>query len=74
MAREQSSLVNRTNVGGGPKKPGLSKGIANFSSSTSGLIYTRAVNTTFGLKLFPTTRNPVQYKRSSYYATHRGVG
>jgi hypothetical protein len=74
MAREQSSIVNRTNVGGGPKKPGLSKGIANHYSSTSGLLYTRGVNTTVGMSLFPTTKNPVQYRRSSYYATHRGVG
>ena len=74
QARNQSSIVNRTNVGGGNKKPGLSKSIFNHYNGTSGLLYSRGVNTLFGTTSFPTTLHPVQYRRSSYYATHRGVG
>lgn len=74
-SRNQSSIVNRGNTCGGVKKSGLSKGIGNYYNSTSGLLYARGVNTTFGLVCgFPTTLHPVQYKRGSYYATHRGVG
>jgi hypothetical protein len=72
-ARNQSSIINRGNTCGGVKKSGLSKGIANHYNSSSGLFYSRGVNTTFGQVCgFPTTLRPVQYGRSSYYATHRG--
>lgn len=74
-SRNAASIINRGNTCGGVKKAGISKGIANHYNSNAGLFYTRGVNTTFGAVCgFPTTLRPVQYNRSGYYATHRGVG
>jgi len=74
MARNQAAIITRTNTCGGVKKSGLSKGIANHYNSTSGLLYTRGVNTQFGLMCgFPTTLYPTQLRRGSYYASHSGM-
>jgi hypothetical protein len=46
-ARNQSSLVNRTNVCGGPKKGGLAPTVGAYISSNPNLI--GATNTQYGL-------------------------
>lgn len=46
-ARNAASIVNRTNVGGGPKKGGLAPTIGFFLSSNPNLI--GATNTQFGV-------------------------
>ena len=45
-ARNSASIVNRTNVCGGPKKAGLAPSVGNFISSNPNLI--GAVNTQYG--------------------------
>jgi len=73
-SRNQASIINRGNTCGGNKKGGLSKGISNFSNTTSGLSYRRGTNTQFGLKCgFPTTLFPTQIRRGSPSASHAGI-
>jgi len=73
MSRSQASIVNRPNCGG-VKKGGLSQGIFNFRSTTSGLSYTRGANTQFGLNCDTGIPfNPTQLRRGSYHASHSGI-
>jgi len=57
-ARNQSSIVNRTNVCGGPKKGGLAPTIGTFLSSNPNLI--GGTNTQYGLKCVGNYSNPSQ--------------
>jgi hypothetical protein len=56
--RNQSSLVNRTNVCGGNKKGGLRPSVGNFLSSNPN--YIGATNTQFGLVCIGNFTNPSQ--------------
>ena len=67
-ARNQASLINRTNVCGGPKKAGLAPSIGYFMSSNPNLI--RGTNTQYGLMCIPNTT--VQTQQYGYRATHGG--
>lgn len=68
MARNQASIVNRTNVCGGPKKAGLAPSVGWFVDSNPNLI--RATNTQFGLLCIPNTT--VQTQKYGYRATIGG--
>lgn len=69
MSRNQSSIVNRTNVcGGGAKKSGLAPSVGWFMSSNPSLI--GATNTQFGLVCKPNTT--IQTQSYGYRATHGG--
>ena len=68
MARNQASIVNRTNVCGGNKKAGLAPSVGLFVSSNPNLI--RATNTQFGLRCIPNTT--VQTQKYGYRATIGG--
>jgi hypothetical protein len=57
-ARNQASIVNRTNVCGGSKKGGLAPTIGAFISSNPNLI--RATNTQLGLVCVGNFSNPSQ--------------
>ena len=57
-SRNQSSIVNRTNVCGGVKKGGLAPSIGNFISSNPNLI--GATNTQYGLLCIGNFSNPSQ--------------
>lgn len=57
-ARNQASIVNRTNVCGGPKKAGLAPTIGVFMDSNPNLI--RAVNTQYGQVCMGNFSNPSQ--------------
>ncbi len=57
-ARNQASIVNRTNVCGGNKKGGLAPTIGTFISSNPNLI--RGTNTQFGLVCTGNFSNPSQ--------------
>ena len=57
-SRNQASIVNRTNVCGGPKKAGLATSVGNFISSNPSLI--GAVNTQYGLLCIGNFSNPSQ--------------
>jgi hypothetical protein len=57
-ARNQASIVNRTNVCGGSKKGGLAPTIGTFISSNPNLI--RGTNTQFGLVCTGNFTNPSQ--------------
>ena len=57
-ARNQASIVNRTNVCGGPKKGGLAPSIGWILNSNPNLI--GATNTQFGLKCIPNTTTQTQ--------------
>jgi hypothetical protein len=57
-ARNQASIVNRTNVCGGSKKGGLAPTIGTFISSNPNLI--RGTNTQFGLVCTGNFSNPSQ--------------
>jgi hypothetical protein len=57
-ARNQSSIVNRTNVCGGNKKGGLAPTIGTFISSNPNLI--GATNTQYGLVCTGNFSNPSQ--------------
>ena len=57
-ARNQASIVNRTNICGGSKKGGLAPTIGAFVSSNPNLI--RATNTQFGLVCVGNFSNPSQ--------------
>lgn len=58
VVRNQSSLVNRTNVCGGQKKGGLAPTIGTFISSNPNLI--GATNTQYGLVCVGNFSNPSQ--------------
>jgi len=58
VVRNQSSLVNRTNVCGGQKKGGLAPTIGTFLSSNPNLI--GATNTQYGLVCVGNFTNPSQ--------------
>lgn len=57
-ARNQASIVNRTNVCGGPKKGGLAPTIGAFIDSNPNLI--RGTNTQYGLVCVGNFTNPSQ--------------
>ena len=67
-ARNQSSIVNRTNTCGGPKKGGLAPSIGFFLSSNPNLI--GATNTQYGLKCIP--NRTIQTQSYGYRATIGG--
>jgi len=67
-ARNQSSIINRTNVCGGNKKGGLAPSIGYFMSSNPNLI--RGTNTQFGLTCVPNLT--IQTQQYGYRATHGG--
>ena len=68
-ARNQASIVNRTNTcGGGSKKGGLAPSVGWFMSSNPSLI--GATNTQFGLRCIPNTT--VQTQSYGYRATIGG--
>jgi hypothetical protein len=67
-ARNQASIVNRTNICGGMKKGGLAPSIGTFISSNPNLI--GATNTQFGLFCKPNTT--VQTQSYGYRATIGG--
>lgn len=67
-ARNAASIVNRTNVCGGPKKGGLSPSVGVFVSSNPGLI--RSTNTQFGLRCIP--NRTIQTQKYGYRATIGG--
>ncbi len=57
-ARNQASIVNRTNICGGPKKAGLAPTVGWFLTSNPNLI--GATNTQFGLVCRGNFTNPSQ--------------
>jgi hypothetical protein len=65
-SRNQSSIVNRTNVGGGVKKGGLAPSIGFFLSSNPNLI--GATNTQYGVPSVGNFTSPAQqaWRRSKY--------
>lgn len=67
-ARNQASIVNRTNVCGGIKKGGLTPRIGLFMSSNPSMI--GATNTQFGLICIP--NRTVQTQKYGYHASHGG--
>jgi hypothetical protein len=58
VVRNQASLVNRTNVGGGIKKGGLAPSVGLWLTSNPNLI--GATNTQFGLVTVGNYTNPSQ--------------
>jgi copper homeostasis protein CutC len=67
-ARNQASLVNRTNICGGPKKGGLAPSVGLFISSNPNLI--GATNTQYGLVCRPNLT--IQTQSYGYRATIGG--
>ena len=67
-ARNQASIVNRTNTCGGVKKGGLSPSIGNFISSNPSLL--RTTNTQYGIKCIPNMT--IQTQKYGYRATIGG--
>jgi hypothetical protein len=67
-ARNQASIVNRTNVCGGPKKGGLAPSVGWFLYSNPNLI--GATNTQYGLKCIP--NRTIQTQSYGYRATIGG--
>jgi hypothetical protein len=68
-ARNQSSIVNRTNTcGGGSKKGGLAPTVGVFMSSNPNLI--GATNTQYGLRCIPNMT--IQTQQYGYRATRTG--
>jgi len=67
-ARNQASIVNRTNVCGGNKKGGLGPSIGWYLSSNPNLI--GATNTQYGLKCIP--NRTIQTQSYGYRATIGG--
>ena len=57
-ARNQASIINRTNICGGSKKSGLAPTIGTFISSNPNLI--RGTNTQYGLVCVGNFSNPSQ--------------
>ena len=68
MSRNAASIVNRTNVCGGPKKGGLAPSVGLFLSSNPNLI--GATNTQYGLVCRPNLT--IQTQKYGYRATHGG--
>ena len=75
-ARNQASIVSRGNTCGGVKKAGLSyTGVGQTKGAGNGNVYSRGINTVFGVICGQNARfNPTQLRRGSYAATHHGVG
>ena len=67
-ARNQASIVNRTNICGGMKKGGLAPSVGWFLSSNPNLI--GATNTQFGLICIP--NRTIQTQSYGYRATIGG--
>jgi hypothetical protein len=67
-ARNQASLVNRTNICGGQKKGGLAPSVGLFLPSNPNLI--GATNTQFGLRCIP--NRTIQTQSYGYRATIGG--
>jgi hypothetical protein len=67
-ARNQASIINRTNTCGGSKKGGLAPTVGLFLSSNPNLI--GATNTQFGLRCIPNTT--IQTQSYGYRATIGG--
>ena len=67
MARNQASIVNRTNVCGGVKKAGLAPTIGSYG--TNGLNMTRASHT---IPLICVPNTTVQTQKTGYAATRGG--
>ena len=67
-ARNQSSIVNRTNTCGGVKKGGLASSVGTFIYSNPNLI--GATNTQYGLTCRPNTT--IQTQSYGYRATIGG--
>ncbi len=67
-ARNQASIVNRTNTCGGPKKGGLAPSVGWFLYSNPNLI--GATNTQYGLKCIP--NRTIQTQSYGYRATIGG--
>ena len=66
-ARNQASIVNRTNTCGGMKKAGLAPRVGWYLSSNVGLM---GAPQTIPLKCVPNTT--VQTQKTGYRATHGG--
>ena len=66
-SRNQASIVNRTNVCGGPKKAGLAPRVGWYLSSNTMLI--GAPQT---IPRFCITNRTVQTQKYGYHATHGG--
>ena len=66
-ARNQASIVNRTNVGGGPKKAGTAPRIGWFMQSNPTL--RRAPQR---MPLFTVVSKTIQTQKYGYSATHGG--
>ena len=67
-ARNQASIVNRTNICGGPKKGGLAPSVGWYLPSNPNLI--GATNTQFGLRCIP--NRTIQTQSYGYRATIGG--
>jgi hypothetical protein len=67
-ARNQASIINRTNVCGGNKKGGLTPRIGLFMSSNPSMI--GATNTQFGLLCIP--NRTIQTQKYGVQATRTG--
>ncbi len=67
-ARNQASIVNRTNVCGGNKKGGLAPSVGWYLTSNPNLI--GATNTQFGLRCIP--NRTIQTQSYGYRATIGG--
>ena len=66
-ARNQASIVNRTNVCGGPKKAGIAPRVGWFLSSNPNLI-----GAPHRLPLICVPNRTVQTQKYGYHATHGG--
>ena len=66
-ARNQSSLVNRTNICGGPKKAGIAPRVGWFLSSNPNLI-----GAPQRLPLICVPNRTIQTQKYGYSATHGG--
>ena len=67
-ARNQSSIVNRTNTCGGTKKGGLAPSVGWYLPSNPNMI--GATNTQFGLRCIPNMS--IQTQQYGYRATRTG--
>ena len=67
-ARNQSSIVNRTNICGGSKKGGLAPSVGWYLPSNPNMI--GATNTQFGLRCIPNMS--IQTQQYGYRATRTG--
>lgn len=66
-ARNQASIVNRTNVCGGPKKAGIAPRVGWFLSSNPNLI-----GAPQRLPLICVPNRTIQTQKYGYHATHGG--